>query len=112
MPRYIHHNPDLWRDPFHFDPTRFIDPQTNDVFGSKSTVLRNLLSFSRGPRACLGGPLAMARFFLMVTNLVQNFTMEPRSSDAHDLSSCDPRNVELGLVSRPPSYSVRFIARS
>ncbi|ESN97253.1 hypothetical protein HELRODRAFT_102182 [Helobdella robusta] len=111
MPRYIHHNTDLWKDPYTFDPMRFIDPETNDIYGPKSEVQRNLMAFGAGPRGCPGEAIATSRFFLMATNLIQRFIIEPADQDAGDVSKCDPRNFELGLVTNPPSFTAKFIRR-
>ncbi|XP_029650885.1 cytochrome P450 4F22 [Octopus sinensis] len=62
----IHHNPDVWEDPYEFLPERFLDspsPQTSF----------NYIPFSAGPRNCIGQNFAMLEMKVIIAKIVRNF---------------------------------------
>ena len=107
--RVVHHDPELWKDPFEFRPERFLNEDDGTLVSSDHISRRSLLSFGGGPRACPGKVLALSRMFLVVTNVLQNFTIE--SDESKPLTTCDPRTFDLGLVLRPPTYTARLLPR-
>lgn len=60
-PWLTHHDPDLWPDPYRFDPDRFADGGTVPAWG--------YIPFAAGARTCLGAHLAR----LMLTTALEPF---------------------------------------
>ncbi|KAI0124105.1 cytochrome P450 [Xylariales sp. AK1849] len=80
--RFIHHNPDIYPDPFEFRPERWMQ-------GDKSRELeRYLVTFSRGSRQCLAIPLAYAELYLCLATLFRRFNLELYETDR---SCVDPK---------------------
>ncbi|EDO41284.1 predicted protein [Nematostella vectensis] len=68
----IHHDPREWPNPDKFDPDRFINEDGKfEVPGQRS-----YLPFSAGRRVCVGESLAKIELFLVMTRLLQQFTLE------------------------------------
>lgn len=68
-------DPDVYKDPEKFDPTRFLQ---NESKKSKSELP---LIFGIGKRSCTGEPLANMEIFLFVTTTLQNFDLHPAKED-------------------------------
>ncbi|XP_057634291.1 cytochrome P450 2C70-like isoform X2 [Chionomys nivalis] len=85
--------------PEKFDPGHFLDEKGNF---KKSDYF---LAFSAGKRACIGEGLARMEMFLILTSILQNFTLKPLV-DPEDI---DTTPVQNGLLSLPPSYELCFI---
>ncbi|XP_066270198.1 cytochrome P450 2D28-like [Branchiostoma lanceolatum] len=66
----VHHDPQLWPEPYKFDPTRFI----NDA--GRYVKREEVIPFSIGRRGCLGEQLARMEIFLIFTSLLQRFTFK------------------------------------
>ena len=54
---YIHHDPQLWHEPWVFKPERFLDDAGN-LLPFEDKARRNILAFSTGTRNCIGENLA------------------------------------------------------
>ncbi|XP_025068854.1 cytochrome P450 2G1-like [Alligator sinensis] len=85
-----------FKDPESFHPEHFLDEEShfkkNDSF----------LPFGTGKRGCLGKSLALVELFLMLTTILQRFTLKsPIPAQEIDLA---PRANGLGIV--PPSYEL------
>ena len=65
----IHHDESYWKDPFEFDPTRFLDTNGKIIRDSS----RPYIPFGAGPRVCLGEALARTELFLCLGNLLHRF---------------------------------------
>ncbi|CAH1266083.1 CYP2U1 [Branchiostoma lanceolatum] len=65
------YDPELWPEPYKFDPTRFLDDS------GKFTRREEIIMFSMGRRLCPGEGLAKAELFLIFTSLLQRFTFKP-----------------------------------
>lgn len=61
---HIHHDPELWTDPFKFDPERFSE-------GAKSHP--GYLPFGVGPRVCIGMRLALLEVKIAVCSIVRRY---------------------------------------
>ncbi|XP_051002428.1 cytochrome P450 2C70-like [Acomys russatus] len=85
--------------PEKFDPGHFLDERGNF---KKSDYF---MAFSSGRRACIGEGLARMEMFLILTNILQNFTLKPLVNP----EDIDTTPVQTGLVSLPPSYELCFI---
>jgi cytochrome P450 len=66
----VHHDPDLWPNPEHFDPTRF-EPER-----IKNQVPYSYLPFGGGPRLCIGNQFAMMEMLLVVSYVVRHYTLD------------------------------------
>ncbi|KXN74682.1 cytochrome P450 [Conidiobolus coronatus NRRL 28638] len=69
-----HHDPTLWEDPSKFDISRWLGP-------NKEKNKSQLISFSVGPRSCIGRELAWNEMYLVLTNIIRNFKMELVDTD-------------------------------
>ncbi|KAL8738593.1 MAG: hypothetical protein Q9181_000644 [Wetmoreana brouardii] len=80
--RFIHHNAEIFPDPFKFDPERWLQ-------GEKSKQLEKyLVTFSKGSRQCLAIPLAYTELYLTLATLLRRFDMELYQTDR---SCVDPK---------------------
>lgn len=107
--RAVHHDATFWKDPYVFQPERFLDAR-GCLIPPEDEHRKRILSFGGGPRVCPGEQLALSRLFLAVVTIVQRFAVETPDGTLCP-ASCDPRTYDLGLVLNPKSYKVRFIAR-
>lgn len=67
-------DPLLWKDPCEFRPERFLNDAENDV-----VIPKQFITFSLGPRSCIGESLARIEIFLFIAGLVQNLKLCPES---------------------------------
>jgi len=67
----IHLNPDVWENPFEFNPDRFLpeNKKKMDRFA--------YLPFSLGPRQCIGNTFSLIEQHLFVIRLLQKFEVLP-----------------------------------
>jgi cytochrome P450 family 2 subfamily U polypeptide 1 len=99
----LHHDALIWKDPFKFDPARFLDEDGKYVQPPGG----DLLPFSAGPRGCMGEVLARSELFLFLSHLLQRFQFET-------LSGCKAPSLEglgCGTIIHPPSYRVSVKSR-
>ncbi|XP_064600805.1 cytochrome P450 2J6-like [Liolophura sinensis] len=94
----LHKDPQVWKDPEVFDPSRFLDSDGNIV---KSD---NLLPFSAGKRVCLGESLARMELFLFLTSMLQRFVFKAPEG----VTSLSEKAV-IGITRQPPAYNLRAI---
>ncbi|XP_028745214.1 cytochrome P450 2C70 [Peromyscus leucopus] len=85
--------------PEKFDPGHFLDEKGNF---KKSDYF---MAFSAGKRSCLGEGLARMELFLILTGILQHFTLKPLVNP----EDIDTTPVLTGLLSLPPSYELCFI---
>ncbi|XP_066096265.1 cytochrome P450 2C21-like [Saccopteryx bilineata] len=95
----ILHNNKEFPNPDQFDPRHFLDGRGNfkrsDYF----------MPFSAGKRACVGEGLARMELFLILTHILQHFTLKPLV----DLKDIDTTPALSGIGSVPPDYKLCFI---
>ncbi|GAU95786.1 hypothetical protein RvY_07343 [Ramazzottius varieornatus] len=96
----VHHDPQLWKNPKKFDPTRFIDNAGNFV---KSPYV---IPFSLGKRACLGENLAQMEMFLFFTNLLHKFDLVVPQG-----TTVSSENVHVAVTVSPNPYKLIFRPR-
>ena len=93
----IHHAPSAWRDPYKFDPGRFLNVEEN-MFRTFST---SYLPFSAGKRHCLGEHVAKTLMFLFLARLLHRFRIE--NPPGREIPCLDAR---FGLVLAPHPYDI------
>ncbi|XP_060571282.1 cytochrome P450 4A6-like isoform X2 [Ruditapes philippinarum] len=67
----IHHNPEIWKNPETFDPSRF------DQHHRDETNIYGFIPFSAGSRNCIGQVFAMNEIKITVAKLVKRFEVLP-----------------------------------
>lgn len=92
---WIHLNPNIFPDPFSFQPERFLE---------NPRLKRYLMSFSQGSRQCLGMQLAYAELYLVLSGVWRRFG-GPAGTDTGpipeeyggrtELFDTDKRDVEM-----------------
>nr|XP_034342496.1 LOW QUALITY PROTEIN: cytochrome P450 2C70-like [Arvicanthis niloticus] len=87
--------------PEKFDPSHFLGERGNF---KKSDYF---MAFSAGRRTCIREGLARMEMFLILTNILQHFTLKPLVNP----EDIDTTPVQTGLLSLPPSYELCFIPR-
>ncbi|XP_044932774.1 cytochrome P450 2B11-like isoform X1 [Mustela putorius furo] len=95
------HDPCHFEKPETFHPGHFLDAEGN--FRTQETFI----PFSLGRRFCLGESLARSELFLILTSVLQNFTL--RSPKALEDIDITPRRNGLGKM--PPEFQLCFLPR-
>lgn len=98
----IHNQRDIWGDPEVFRPERFLDSQ-----GRLSLAKDVSVPFGAGKRLCAGETFARNTMFLVVTALVQNFSLKQRPFDKKP----DLGTRQTGVIITPEDFWVKFEPR-
>lgn len=85
-PYLTHRDPELWPDPEHFEPRRFITP------GGRPSHAGAYLPFGIGPRACLGLQFALRESTILLERLLPAHTVTFSST---------PAKTRYGFTVRP-----------
>nr|KAF6303643.1 hypothetical protein mMyoMyo1_003581 [Myotis myotis] len=93
------HDDKEFPNPHQFDPGHFLDESGNF---KKSNYF---MPFSAGKRVCVGEGLARMELFLLLTHILQHFTLKPLV----DPKDIDTSPVLSGFGSVPPSYELCFV---
>jgi len=80
----IHHDPDLWPEPWKFDPDRF-SPENKSLIHSTA-----YMPFGAGPRNCIGLRFAQTEAKLVLFRLLKLFHFEACEKTESDLSLISP----------------------
>ncbi|XP_068226085.1 cytochrome P450 6a8-like [Palaemon carinicauda] len=92
----IHHDPNLWPDPFKFDPERF----SPEAIASEVRHPMSYIPFGAGPRSCPGLRFAQLEAKIALARLIRT----------HRLETCDqtpiPMDFKLPTVSHVPAKDV------
>ncbi|KAG0420472.1 hypothetical protein HPB47_003477 [Ixodes persulcatus] len=98
----VHHDPEVWKHPFEFDPTRFLNADHTVLLPKPAA----LLTFSTGRRMCPAETLAIMEVFMYLTTLMQKFTVLPKEGEAISM------DIHQGLTnSALHSQELRFLPR-
>ena len=78
----VHNDETFWEEPEIFNPDRFLDEKGNFVRSP------HVISFSVGPRHCLGEQLARMEIFIFLVSLVQKykFSFDPSEDKLPDIN--------------------------
>ena len=106
---YMHHNPQLWHEPWVFKPERFLD-DNGKLLPVDSDTRRNLVAFSTGGRVCPGKRFAIHRIFRYLTAVLQAFDLVEASDGT--LPDTDPRNYDVGIDVMVRKHFCRAIPRT
>lgn len=104
----VHHDEDLWGDPWNFRPERFLDERGN-LLPADHKFLRNVIPFSLGKRACPGQDFARSRIFITITSLLQRVRLWP--PDNSELPSADPRDYTKKYPLTEPQFECQIVSR-
>ncbi|CAN8013052.1 unnamed protein product, partial [Ixodes pacificus] len=98
----VHHDPEVWKLPFEFDPTRFLNADHTVLLPKPAA----LLPFSTGIRMCPAETLGIMEVFMYLTALMQKFTVLPKEGEAISM------DIHQGLnISALHSQELRFLPR-
>lgn len=102
---HMHHDENLWPEPFKLKPERFLD-QEGQLF-SHNHILQKMpfAPFSKGKRPCLGQFVALDLLLLFVTCLLKKATVQLPPGYKPDLSGCVLFNL------RPCEFPIQCIER-
>ncbi|GII95959.1 cytochrome P450 [Sinosporangium siamense] len=94
----IHNRADLYENPRHFDPARWLDP------GRSSPQNDAYFPFGMGARKCIGDQFGRLSSTLMLADIMAKWRLE--AVPEH------PVRLEAGLTLRPAGLKLRAIART
>ena len=94
----INHDERVFKDPFKFNPSRFIDEN-----GEVNRARFSSIPFSTGTRKCLGHLLAQLQLFLLIGGIVQKYKIE--------LSGSPNLSPEFGFILRPEPFKINVYPR-
>ncbi|PLW11316.1 hypothetical protein PCASD_07350 [Puccinia coronata f. sp. avenae] len=95
----IHHDPDVWGDPFTFRPERWLEPDSKDRE-------KAFMPFSFGPRSCIGRNLAMMELCMIISTIFKRYEFALVDPDAAELETRE------GFLRKPLDCWVKFKLRS
>lgn len=94
MIHLIHHHPDVWDEPFTFDPERFLPGR---VEGRDTHAW---LPFGAGGRKCIAPEFALIEEQLFLSRVLHLFDVEPIDPDADDLHVATTVRARGGVRAR------------
>lgn len=81
-PYVLHHNPQVYPEPFAFRPERWLDEEgkenatSSEVHRRRKEIERNLIPFSTGSRACIARNFATHELFVATKAIVESNVLE------------------------------------
>lgn len=93
---HMHHDPDLWPDPYKFDPERFAEEKDNFHIGA-------YLPFGLGPRVCIGKRFAFLEMKMAICKVVRRYRVLPCSETQdppHFVTRYPTIRIEKGIKVR------------
>ena len=105
---YMHHDPRSWKDPWRFQPERFLDAEGN-LLPAEHETRQNFIGFGVGRRDCVGERLGKSRMFLYIAYVMQSYDIIPGESE--ELPDTYPKNYIPGINLRVKNFKCRAIPR-
>lgn len=99
---HVHHNKEFWKDPDVYDPERFDE---NNL--SKNDEHENFMPFFTGPRICPGKKIGEKQIYIIMKELLKNFTFKP----VNDGEKLDESVFNYGIL-KQNEYQIKFVERS
>jgi len=94
---YVHHDPEVWPEPYEFKPERFEQTPQPCTF----------MPFSTGPRSCIGANFSLAEQTILITRILQQYTIElPQGLDGNSINQ-----VLAGAVLQPDPSKFRIVMK-
>ncbi|KAI0315342.1 cytochrome P450 [Amylostereum chailletii] len=78
---FIHYNPEIFPDPHAFRPERWLQSEQ-----TAAGLEQYLVSFSKGPRSCIGVNLAWAEMYMLLGHVFRKVDMELYNTTVDDLA--------------------------
>nr|XP_033776368.1 cytochrome P450 1A5 [Geotrypetes seraphini]XP_033776369.1 cytochrome P450 1A5 [Geotrypetes seraphini] len=98
----VNHDEKLWRDPYTFDPERFLNA---DRTGLDKNEVDKVTVFGLGKRKCIGETIARLELFLFLAILLQQLEFSMKDDQKLDLST------EYGLTLKHKRYELKIRQR-
>ncbi|MFT7801963.1 cytochrome P4501C1-like [Arapaima gigas] len=92
----VNHDPQKWKDPHVFDPSRFL----NEDGTINKDLTSSVMIFSIGKRRCIGDQIAKVEVFLFTAILLHQCTFE--NSPMQELAM----DCSYGLTLKPLDYKI------
>jgi len=98
----VNNDPNSWESPEIFSPERHLDDNNNFILSPE------VMSFSLGPRHCLGQDTAQSQLFLLVVGIIQKFRIDfdpklkhpPSVNNGRHGSAFVPAHFEIVITER------------
>ncbi|XP_029430341.1 cytochrome P450 1A5 [Rhinatrema bivittatum] len=81
---HVNHDEKLWKDPFTFNPERFLNADRN---GLNKTEAEKVVTFGLGKRKCIGENIARLEMFLFLATLLQQLEFDMKDGEKLDMSA-------------------------
>lgn len=96
----IHHNEDLWPDPFTFKPERFLN-EAGKLY-SNYHIFKKMpfIPFSRGKRSCIGQHLALDLILVFVVELTRCVNIKHPTNFVQDSSA------KINMILQPQPFPI------
>ncbi|KAL1745670.1 cytochrome P450 [Schizophyllum fasciatum] len=109
----LYHDPDLFEDPFTFNPNRYLDNEYGTKPGVDTCDFRTTLNFGFGRRICPGMHLADVSAVLGAMKLFWAFTFRPPTDPVTgEIVPLDVLKNRDGIAAGPPPFKCDIHCRS
>ncbi|KAI9705274.1 MAG: hypothetical protein M1820_005272 [Bogoriella megaspora] len=91
----LHHNPEYFSEPYSFRPKRWLDGTCQDGAAAAQDVRKArsaLMTFSLGPRGCLGRSMAFQQLNLIVARTIFAYDFRLTPGELGKVGEGDPKN--------------------
>lgn len=100
VPSYeIHHDPEVWGDPWNFRPERWLEPNAKELE-------KAFMPFSFGPRSCVGRNVAILELQMILSTLILRYDFQLSNPDQSELETRE------GFLRKPTECFIKMKRRS